>query len=105
MKIIKQEVRTKYNIEVSFKDFIDAKEAWVKDNALQILYPKAFDNEEMTMGLLSNEFKQFNTHGHRAALLAEYLGFDGWENAGLYKESKKAIVMCVYNNGDCINKK
>lgn len=103
MKIIKQEVRTKYNIEVSFKDFTDAKVAWMKDDTLQILYAKAFDNSDTTMGTLNKEFSEFPQSGARAGLIAKCLGFDGWENAGYYDKRKNVISMVVYNNGDCIN--
>jgi hypothetical protein len=105
MKTTKVEVRTTYHIEVSFEDFVNAKYAWTKDqDALRILYPKAFDNNDMSPETIKKEMCGVYCHGDQAALLAKYFKFDGWENAGYFHKEKNVRCMSVYMNGDTLTK-
>jgi hypothetical protein len=105
MKVTKMEVKTIYNIEVSFDDFINAKKAWTKNkDSLQILCPQAFENDDLTVNTVMQEMRNhISCSGQRANLLARYFKFDGWENAGYYHREKEVIRMSVYMNGDNIN--
>lgn len=105
MKIRTQEVRTIYHIAVSTDDYSAAKTKWAKDEFLHLKYPKAFNSTQVGRISSLDEMKNNVTaHGDRAGLLAEFLGFDGWENAGYFNEKTHTIDMVVYNYGDMINK-
>lgn len=104
MKKLEVKVETVYTIEVEFSDFRKAKLAWAeKDSVEAICYPKAFDNKDFTMGVLTKEFKEFRSHGDRSALVARFLGFDGWKNGLFYSDKDDRVTMVVYKNGDALN--
>lgn len=107
MKVLKSEVKTIYTIEYTKDEMAEAKGNWLRNQNLeQTRFPKAFDNEDLAMGTLEKEFKEFkefNRNGDFAGYMAYHLGFDGWENAGYYNENKKVRTMSVYNNGDTMN--
>ncbi len=102
MKKLNVKVETVYTIEVEFKDFAEAKEKWTKEESTErIMFPKAFDNNDMTLGTLHKEFKEFRPHGDRSGLMADFLGFDGWKSCLFYHGDK--LTMVVYKNGDSLN--
>lgn len=102
-KIISSEIKTIYTVEVSFNDLAEAKSDWIFNvNGYRTLYPKAFDNEDTTLGVLKKEFEEFRPYGDRTALMADYLGFDGWNNALFYHENTKTLTMVVYHRGSRI---
>lgn len=102
MKIQSVEIRTSYTIEIELKDFADAKEKWLKKDSIEkLMFPNAFSNEDMTLGTLRKEMKEFRPHVDRDKLLAHVLAFDGWSNALLYHNDK--LTMVVYKNGDALN--
>lgn len=100
MKITGMQVKTFYNIVVEMSDFQKAKQAWIENkDAFKSRYPNAFSNEDMTVGILHNEYQENVTcHGDRSALIAEFLGFDGWHSALLYHKNK--LTMVTYNRGN-----
>lgn len=104
MKKLEVKVETVYTIEVEFKDFRKAKLAWAeKDSVEAILYPRAFDNKDFTMGVLTKEFREFHAHGDRSALVAKFLGFDGWKSCLFYSHKDNRVTMVVYKDGDALN--
>ena len=104
MKKLEVKVETVYTIEVEFDDFRKAKLAWAElDSVERILYPKAFENTDFTMGILMKEFKEFHAHGDRSALVAKFLGFDGWKSCLFYSDKDGKVTMVVYKKGDCLN--
>lgn len=108
MKITKTEVRTTYSISIDFKDWTNAIEAYKEKESYRICHPKAFDGfniEDTTMGNLRNGFHNINFKGNADTFeyLARFFGFDGWSNAGIYYERRKAHCMVVYNYGDTAN--
>ena len=111
MKITKATVKTQFEIEIEFKDFADAFVKYGSEDGecYRILYPKAFEGEDLedtTVGSLREIFKTLNSptakrrHGDTYAYLAKCLGFDGWENAGYYHEPTGRYRFSVYVYGD-----
>ena len=106
MKITKKEVKTIYEIEISFKDYttirIDAK----TDVIAEVM--KAFENvnlNDTTMGTLKFDFEKLDDV-HTLQYIVRKLGFDGIENYGYHKEKNEGFGihrMVVYNYGDNIN--
>lgn len=106
MKITKKEVKTIYEIEISFKDYcmirVDAK----TDVIAELM--KAFENvnlEDTTMGTLKIDFEKLEDT-HTLQYIVRKLGFDGITNYGYYKEKNEdsgVYKMVVYNYGDDIN--
>lgn len=106
MKITKKEVKTIYEIEISFKDYcmirIDAK----TDVIAELM--KAFENvnlEDITMDTLKFDFENLEDV-HTLQYIVRKLGFDGVKNYGYYKEKNEGsgvYKMSVYNYGDDIN--
>lgn len=106
MRTLRQEVRTIYTIEVQFKDYIKAKEAYankIETNTYPLIYPNAFEGDDLndfTTPTLCREFQRSNRHGDWGKFIAQYLEFDGVENHGYYKERDNVRIMVVYNNGN-----
>lgn len=114
MKTLKATVKTVYNIELDIVDIAIILERFHKDKSLgrtvTAVYPLAFEWLEKTYAEVSESWAeavaknmQLNAHGDTYKLIAEYLGFDGYENSGYYNETKRIYRMVVYNNGDTIN--
>ena len=115
MKTLQSTVKTIYNIELDMADFALILERFHKDKSLgrsvTVVYPLAFEWLEKTYADVSEGWAeavvknmQRNAHGDTYKLIAEYLGFDGYENSGYYNETKRIYRMSVYNNGDTLNK-
>lgn len=99
-KVIKAEVLTIYTVEVSFADFCEMKAAWIDGkHGWGELFPEAFTNEDTTLGVLHEEYREFRPHIDRNKLVVAYLGYDGWKTALMYKESTKSLLITVYNMG------
>lgn len=113
MKKLETEVRTLYNIELDTADFANILERFHQDKehgrAITIVYPKAFDwvitSPEINEPFANIVMRQMHgkAHGDTFQYIAEYLGFDGWDNGGYYNENKHVYRMTVYNKGDTLN--
>lgn len=112
MKITKQEVKTIYEIEVTFEDYRDALEAYSKSEIAKAVHKDAFqfldtkDFEKNKLADIRKYFESFHSKDEVATkrYIVEYLGFDGIENFGLYVDKTKTIHMIVFNYGDQINR-
>lgn len=103
MKILKAEVKSIYTIAVTADDYAKAKNNWCHGDTAAIKFPKAFDNDNTGhMSVLEEMKHNHSAHGDRAACLASYLGFDGWENAGYFDDGSNTLRMTVFNYGDCL---
>lgn len=116
MTITKQEVKTLISIELSLKDIGKAVSDYGKDG-LTYYYPRAFEfvdpakiyliekaaswTNDITIRFVEEMFLNGNkdTYGY----LAQYFGFDGWENAGCFNKGRQTYRMVVFNRGDTLN--
>lgn len=108
MKITTTEVKTFYSISIEFKDWVNAIENYKAKEAPKICHPRAFETfniEDTTMGNLRNGFRRIDPIGNKDTFeyLARFLGFDGWQNAGIFNERTQTHNMVVYNRGDTVN--
>lgn len=103
-KVIDVKVETVYTVEISFSDFVEAKEAFFADSSsgelYRLQYPKAFENDKTTMGILHDEYREFMSHGDRSGFIANFLGYDGWKNGLFYHKNTDTLTIIVYNRGD-----
>lgn len=109
MKIVGQEVKTLYTIELSVSDIAEAMSDYCKSTNKH-KYPRAFDWLTMDTEAESWTLKKVEeiinktffmaSNGDTYSYLAEYFGFDGWSNAGLWKENKRIYTMSVFNRGE-----
>ena len=83
MTITKQEVKTVYTIELTFKDYADAREKALKDDFRLGAFEEC-DMENETVGVIRNEFEtlQFRKTTETLRYIVRLLGFDGVENYG-----------------------
>lgn len=104
MTITSAEIKTEYDIEYTFEDFIEA----LEDPDLRLGRPKAFKglpsrHDASTDGELLGAFKNLSWipagHGDTFSALAAHFGFDGWRNAGYYDDRRDLRVMTVYRRG------
>lgn len=97
MTISKIEVKTHYNIELDESDVATAIHFYNSEEgeADRATYPKALDdlgdNPIKKLGLLGNS--------QTYAFLANFFGFDGWENAGYYHATTHTYRMSVFTWG------
>lgn len=110
MKITGKDVKTIYDIEISFRDYCDLRSK-AKGNATAEMMGAFKDTnlEDDTMGTLKKEFYnlQFASDGTKTLrYVVRELGFDGVENYGYHKDKGEGCGvhrMVVYNNGDDLN--
>ncbi len=106
MKVVKKQVKTIYDIEISFKDFSKIY-AEAKDDFYCEGY-KAFKSsnlDDTTIGNIRKEFKNLKD-ANTIKYIVYKLGFDRVENYGLYKEKfdgTGVYSMVVSNDGDELN--
>lgn len=106
MKITKKEVKTIYEIEISFKDYCKIRTNAKTDVIAEVM--KAFENvnlDDTTMGTLKFDFEKLDDV-NTLKYIVRKLGFDGVENYGYHKEKFEGSgvhSMVVYNCGDDIN--
>lgn len=106
MKITKKEVKTIYEIEISFKDYTTIRVDAKTDVIAEVM--KAFENvnlNDTTMGTLKFDFEKLDDV-NTLKYIVRKLGFDGVENFGYHKEKNEGCGvhrMVVYNYGDDIN--
>lgn len=76
----------------------------VHGDAFKFLDTENFGNNKLTD--IKKYFESFCAKDETATkrYLAEYFGFDGIVNFGLYVEKTKTIRMTIFNYGDQINK-
>ena len=108
MTITKREVRTITHIEFTTADLNEVIQHYLRSEGNKICYPKAFDgiaiNNDMTESELQTAIKKvWRSHGDTYTVIAQHLGFDGWDNGGYYKEKTNTYTMTVYNYGDQLN--
>lgn len=106
MEFLKAEVKTIYQISVSADDYANAKNKWLHNEVTNARFPKAFTMENQELGhvaILMEMKNHFSAHGDNAGCLADYLGFDGWDNAGYFDESTMTIKMTVFDYGNRMN--
>lgn len=94
MKILSQEVKTFYTIEIDRQTLYDIAEKFTKDETASILYKRAFTDFANSGNI--NE-------GDTCSYIAKALGFDGWQTAGVYYVERRVYKMVVFNYGDRIN--
>lgn len=112
MKITKQEVITKYRIEINQQEFTEIFVNYVTssdDSVCRLCYPKAFGGkrmkeDEISAYNLKAAFKYPGDHGDTYKYIANELGFDGYDWAGMYEDKWNIRIMTVYSNGDCVNR-
>lgn len=105
MEILKQEVKTIYDIEFTESDFLKAFEEWVIHPLKDCYYDDAFDTKDCSSLDVAKLFTKFSLDCKTLQFIAkEFFGFDGIENYGFYSEKKKTRLLVVYNYGDDINK-
>ena len=107
MNITQVTVKTFYDIEITFDDFL---RAFIRYGAPEgetdrIMYPKAFegyDLENHTTGYVMQVMQKISVFGHGdfAAYMADFFGFDGWHNMGHYNKTQNIYRMTVFNHGD-----
>ena len=109
MKIIKQEVKTTFNIEIGVADFLKVISKFLSSEAMQAVYPNAWSGIDIHVDLtednvlwIMRETARYG-NGDTYSVIARLLGFDGWSNA--MRSSKKGgfFEMSVYIHGDAIN--
>lgn len=108
MKITSQEVKTFYKIEFDAADFANAVERYEASELLVPRFKRAFEgfdidpkSEESCVSAMRRMTVFGN--GDTAGYLADFFGFDGWQNAGVFNERKKVYEMTVFNYGDRVN--
>ena len=115
MTITEQKVKTIIAIELSLEDIRKAVSDYGKDGmahrharALDFVNPVDIDSVEdagswsdsMTVSFIEAMF--LNGNGDTYNYLAQYFGFDGWENAGFFNKNRKVYCMAVFNYGDTL---
>lgn len=108
MKITSQKVKTFYEIEFDAADLANAIERYKCSEYAHAMWCDAFEgidtsdlSEAACERLLETKIGWGN--GSTASYLADYFGFDGWQNAGTYIKKRKTYRMEVFNYGDCLN--
>lgn len=108
MKITSQTVKTFYEIEFDAADLANAIEHYQRSEYAHAMWGNAFENidtsdlsEAACEHLLETKIGWGN--GSTAAYLADYFGFDGWQNSGVYNKKRKTYRMEVFNYGDNLN--
>ena len=109
MKIVKQEVKTIYDIEVKFSECWDLLVNFKNKESNEIIYPKLaaalnkYDVEIKSEAeiIIENSFAIW--HPNLIEYITKELKFDGIVHYGSYNENKKSITCTVYNYGDCLN--
>lgn len=106
MKITSKETKTFYEIMIDIEDLSIIIEHWSK-SMKKYKTPKAFDwliieNLDFSKPLHITHLKSLwdTANADTLQYIAEYYGFDGWYNAGIYYENHKMHKMTVYNCGD-----
>ncbi len=107
MKIISKEVRTTYEIMFDINEYTEIVKSF-RDSMKKHHTPKAFewlkydeidiDNKPLDEWHLKNLWNCGN--GDTFRYIANYFGFDGWSNAGIYYDHHKCHKMTVYNYGN-----
>lgn len=109
MKIVVQEVKTFYTIELTASDVQEAMSYFYNSTAKH-MYPRAFEwlildtdpatwpIEKITEIIERTFFTASNADTH--SLLADFFGFDGWSHAGRWNRNKKVYEMTAYNRGE-----
>jgi hypothetical protein len=108
MKITQATVKTIYDIEIDFGDFL---KAYIHYNTPEaeterILYPRAFEGYDLdnhTTGYVDMVMQKISVFGHGdfAAYMAHFFEFDGWSNMGHYHKPSGKYRMTVFRYGDC----
>ena len=112
MRITEQKVTTTYNITLDAADFARIAETLAKDEYKDTYKKNVFGgksrefvkenmDEQAAKELMERMF--WDGNGDTYTFIAKTLGFDGWYNAGYYKEEKGLYFMQLRNNGDCLN--
>ena len=107
MKITQATVKTIYDIEIDFGDFLKAFVHYGSPEGEidRIMCPKAFEGYDLknhTSGYIHLVMEKIGVFGNgdTAAFLARFFEFDGWCNAGHYHKPSGNYRMTVYNYGD-----
>lgn len=116
MKILKQEVKTFYDIALDPVDFFLIVDKCLKDREAEHIrsyrHPNAFKwcegsqrEDELSEDFAERVMKEMHGNADKDTLdyIAHDLGFDGWHNSGYYVQGKHKYVMIVYNEGDTLN--
>ena len=121
MKILKQEVKTNYNISFDLSEFLQICHDYMT-SMNKHRHPRAFENLDISDEIKVKEVEAFFKemfvvgNGDLFALIAEHFGFDGWSHAGYYNKAKNKEVVPMLkttiivqlddeNNTYCINDK
>lgn len=108
MKITETKVKTICTIEFGCCEFTQAVSHYM-NSMEKHKYPRAFENvdlhDEIKISVIDNFFRNMGIEGNGDLYLylANYFGFDGWENAGYYTTGKNCYRMVVFNYGDTLN--
>lgn len=109
MKITQATVKTLYDIEISFGDFLKAYVHYNTPEAevARIMYPKAFEGYDLdnhTTGYVMDVMRKISASGYGdfASYMAYFFEFDGWANMGHYHKPSGNYRMTVFNYGDYI---
>ena len=107
MTITKKEVKTFYSIEINIDDFFTIFNSF--DNSMKKHhYPHAFEfayDEELKVKDIEEIFTKLlwlNGNSDTYRYIANFCGFDGWQNAGYYNDNRKVYCMQVYNEGSTL---
>ena len=111
MNITKVSVKTLYEIEIDFDEFMKAYIFYSSPEAeiYRVMYPKAYEGYDLDnrseeyVRMVMEKISVFG-HGNFPAYIAKYLEFDGWVNAGHFHKPSGKYRMSVFNYGDCMNK-
>lgn len=101
MLVVKKEVKTFYTICLSEDDFIKVAHSYFYSGE-QHRFAKAFESIGSPDPSNDDIIKFFNnwivtSNGDTARYIADYYGYDGWENAGYIKHG--VLRMVVFNWG------
>jgi hypothetical protein len=109
MNITQVTVKTFYDIEITFDDFLRAfiRYGAPEGDTDRIMYPKAFegyDLENHTTGYVMQVMQKISVFGHGdfAAYMARFFQFDGWANMGYYHKPSERYRMTVFHYGNYI---
>lgn len=108
MTITKTEVKTFYSIEINIDDFsaiFNHFDESMKKHHYPHAFEFAYDNKGSKIKDVEEVFtrklwEQGNSDTYR--YIANYYGFDGWQNAGYYNEGRKVYHMQMYNEGSTL---
>lgn len=107
MKVQQVEVRTIYEVSVSFTDFIQCVTEYQTDDMAKMMYPEAFPfefSEDMSVSVLHANFENCRDwHSHTWSALARFLKYDGYSRAGMVDRVTGEIVCQMFRHGDAIN--